>query len=225
MRYSVPISTERLVTVLPRSANPVGGTAKRAIDIILSFTAIIALLPLFLGCALLVYLTSPGPVLFRHRRVGVGGRDFGCLKFRTMAADAERRLNEYLRLNPEAHQEWRAHRKLRFDPRVTPFGHFMRRSSLDELPQLFNVLKGDMSLVGPRPIVDEEIEKYQEHFALYASARPGLTGLWQVSGRNTTSYAQRVAYDVDYLTNWSLFRDIRIIFATVAHIVHGRGAY
>jgi lipopolysaccharide/colanic/teichoic acid biosynthesis glycosyltransferase len=160
-------------------------------------------------------------VLFRHRRIGWGGREFSCLKFRTMQVDAERRLKEYLAANPNARREWLINHKLRNDPRITPFGGFLRRSSFDELPQLFNVLRGDMSLVGPRPIVQEEVAKYQEHFAKYASCRPGLTGLWQISGRNTTSYSERVAYDLEYLRNWSMLRDIWIMIATPLHLIDG----
>jgi exopolysaccharide production protein ExoY len=118
-----------------------------------------------------------------------------------MQVDADRRLREYLAQDAEARKEWKAHHKLKNDPRITPVGQFLRRTSLDELPQLFNVLLGHMSIVGPRPIVEDEVEKYQEHFAIYAAGRPGLTGLWQVKGRNTTTYEQRVAYDVEYLRN------------------------
>jgi exopolysaccharide production protein ExoY len=204
---------------------PIGGRLKRSFDIIASLTAIIALLPLLVGFCLVVLATSPGPVLFRHRRVGLGGREFTCLKFRSMEVDAERRLSQELARNPEARSEWQANQKLKKDPRITPFGQFLRRSSLDELPQLFNVLKGDMSVVGPRPIVQHEVAKYHQHFAIYVRGRPGLTGLWQISGRNTTTYSERVASDVDYLSNWSLARDLRIIIATTVHIVEGGGAY
>jgi exopolysaccharide production protein ExoY len=219
--------------ILPKSnalalrdnGRPLGGPIKRAVDIILALAAIVMLIPLFAGCALAVFVTSPGPILFRHRRLGYGGRQFSCLKFRTMEVDADRRLQEYLASDPDARREWNTTHKLRNDPRVTIFGQLMRRSSLDELPQLFNILKGDMSMVGPRPIVEAEVEKYQEHFGLYAAGRPGLTGLWQIKGRNSTTYAERVAYDVEYRRNWSLVRDVKIIFATVAHVFHGRGAY
>lgn len=198
---------------------------KRAFDFFAAVAAIVALLPLLLGCCLLVAATSSGPVLFRHRRLGFGGREFNCLKFRTMEVDAESRLQEYLARDPDARREWEASHKLRNDPRITPVGQFLRRSSLDELPQLFNVLVGQMSIVGPRPIVEAEIEKYQEQFVVYAGGRPGLTGLWQVKGRNTTTYSERIAYDVEYLRNWSLFRDVWIIFITVAHVIEGTGAY
>lgn len=207
-----------------RSA-PVGGIIKRAFDVLFSLTAIIALLPLLAGCCLVVMITSPGPVLFRHRRIGLSGREFNCLKFRTMQIDAEATLEEHLAKNPDARREWQTMQKLKKDPRITPYGHFMRRTSLDELPQLFNVLRGDMSMVGPRPIVDEEVAKYREHFALYASGRPGLTGLWQINGRNAASYTERISYDLQYLRNWSFFRDIRIIVATAVQVVDGGGAF
>jgi exopolysaccharide production protein ExoY len=224
MSYSSQLVTQGHTHLSP-SRRPVGGGIKRTFDFAGACVAIITLLPLFLACCLLIAVTSPGPILFCHRRLGFGGREFCCLKFRTMQVDAERRLKEYLASNSEARQEWKTHHKLKNDPRITPVGQFLRRTSLDELPQLFNVLVGHMSIVGPRPIVEAEVEKYQEHFAVYAAGRPGLTGLWQVKGRNTTTYEQRVAYDVEYLQNWSLFRDIGIIFVTVAHVIEGKGAY
>ena len=208
-----------------QSRRPIGGAVKRSCDIVLALAAIIALLPLLAACYLLVAATSSGPVIFRHRRVGFGGRQFDCFKFRTMQIDAERRLRDLLAKDPEARREWELKHKLRDDPRITPFGVLLRRSSLDELPQLFNILFGQMSMVGPRPIVESEIAKYHDHFAVYASGRPGLTGLWQVRGRNTTSYAQRVAYDVEYLRNWSLWKDLRILIMTVGHVFEGTGAY
>jgi lipopolysaccharide/colanic/teichoic acid biosynthesis glycosyltransferase len=172
----------------------------------------------------LVLANSGGPVLFRHHRIGFGGREFTCLKFRTMAADADKRLEQFLSANPHASREWNDNHKLQNDPRITRVGKIMRRTSLDELPQLFNILKGEMSLVGPRPIVVEEIAKYQEHFGVYANGRPGLTGLWQIKGRNETTYAERVAFDVDYLHNWSLRRDIAIVLLTFKRVMDGRGA-
>jgi exopolysaccharide production protein ExoY len=224
MSYSSQLVTQGQA-LLSSSRRPVGGGIKRAFDFAAACVAIVTLLPLFIACCLLIVATSPGPILFCHRRLGFGGRDFCCLKFRTMQVDADRRLREYLAQDEEARKEWKAHHKLKHDPRITPVGQFLRRTSLDELPQLFNVLLGHMSIVGPRPIVEDEVEKYQENFAIYAAGRPGLTGLWQVKGRNTTTYEQRVAYDVEYLRNWSFLRDIRIILVTVAHVVEGRGAY
>lgn len=224
MSYTSQIFSDQSASGL-RIRRPVGGPAKRWFDIVFALAAIVGLLPLLIGCCIVVLVTSPGPVLFRHRRIGFGGQSFDCLKFRTMVVDAEDRLREYLAEDPDAQREWQAAHKLKNDPRVTPFGQFMRRSSLDELPQLINVLTGEMSLVGPRPIVIEEMDKYQDHFHFYAAGRPGITGLWQVKGRNTTTYAQRVAYDVEYLRNWSFIRDIRIVLLTVAHVISGRGAY
>jgi len=207
---------------LPR---PIGGPTKRAFDIIACFLAAIIAAPLLLTCYFLVLANSGRPVLFRHRRIGFGGREFTCLKFRTMAADAEKRLQQHLAANPDAAREWLDNQKLHDDPRVTKIGKVMRRFSLDELPQLFNVLKGEMSLVGPRPIVVEEIGKYQEYFHVYANGRPGLTGLWQIKGRNRTTYSERVAFDVDYLRNWSLRRDVVIVLMTVKRVLEGHGAY
>jgi exopolysaccharide production protein ExoY len=204
---------------------PTGGATKRAFDIAAGLLATIIASPLFLACYLLVLASSGRPVLFRHRRIGFAGREFTCLKFRTMAPDAEKRLQQHLAANPDAAREWTNSQKLKNDPRVTRIGKIMRRTSLDELPQLFNVLKGEMSLVGPRPIVVEEIARYQEHFYVYAGSRPGITGLWQVKGRNKTTYAERVAFDVEYLQNWSVRRDVAIMLMTVKRVLEGRGAY
>jgi len=224
MNYSTQVLSETTVITL-RSGCPIGGSVKRAFDVIAVLVCIAFSVPLLVGCCLLVLAHSPGPILYRQRRIGFGGREFVCLKFRTMGIDAERKLQEYLARDPDARREWQDNHKLQDDPRITRFGRLMRRSSLDELPQLFNVLKGEMSLVGPRPIVADEVAKYQEHFSVYTSARPGVTGLWQVSGRNGTTYAQRVAYDVEYLRNWSLMRDISIMVATVSQVFDGDGAY
>lgn len=199
--------------------------AKRALDIAGASALLLALLVPLLLIALLVRADG-GPVLFAHRRIGRGGRPFGCLKFRTMVPDAERRLAALLEADPDARAEWEATRKLRRDPRVTWIGRFLRASSLDELPQLINVLRGEMSLVGPRPVLDVELSTYYgvaaEH---YRSVRPGLTGLWQVSGRSDTSYATRVALDVAYITRPSLREDLRILLRTPAAILLRRGAY
>jgi exopolysaccharide production protein ExoY len=222
-RYSTQAPSEGAFVAL-RSDRPIGGIAKRAFDIVAGIICVAISAPLLVGCCLSI-LASRGPVLYRHRRIGFAGREFICLKFRTMENDAERRLREHLAADPEARREWTHKHKLENDPRITTLGRRLRRASLDELPQLFNVLRGEMSLVGPRPIVADEIAKYQQHFSHYASARPGLTGLWQVRGRNGTSYAQRVAYDVEYVRNWSLMRDIKIILATAAHVIDGKGAY
>jgi exopolysaccharide production protein ExoY len=204
---------------------PLGGSIKRIFDVIASLTAIVFLSPLIALVCVAVYVEGQGPVLFRQRRIGFKSQEFTCLKFRTMAVDAQDILQEYLANDDDARREWQLSRKLRNDPRITTLGRFLRRSSIDELPQLFNVLVGHMSIVGPRPIVADEVALYREHFCDYTTARPGLTGLWQISGRNTTSYPQRVAYDVEYVRNWSLTGDVRIMCATIMHIWEGEGAY
>lgn len=223
--FSVSCAEEAAFKRNEVKCGPIGGALKRVFDTAVAFAAFAVLLPMFTMICLAVYVECPGSVLFRQKRIGFNGREFICLKFRTMAVGAERALREHLANNEDARQEWQATHKLKNDPRVTVLGQFLRRSSLDELPQLFNVLAGHMSMVGPRPIVAEEIPLYREHFDDYAKARPGLTGLWQVSGRNTTTYSQRVAYDVEYLRNWSFSRDLRIIVDTVMHVWEGDGAY
>jgi len=197
------------------STRPVGLSAKRAIDIVLALTGIILLAPLFAICFVATAITSPGPVLFRHRRVGFGGKYFDCLKFRTMATDASTRLRDLLDSDPVAAAEWTTTRKLRHDPRVTTIGAVLRKSSLDELPQLFNVLKGEMSIVGPRPVTQDELGRYSDSVDAYLSCRPGITGLWQVSGRSTTTYEKRVEYDAFYARNWSMALDAKILIVTI----------
>jgi len=189
--------------------------AKRAFDIGATLVALAALLPLFAIVCVAVYMECPGAILFRQRRIGFDGREFTCIKFRTLAVDHERALREYLAINEDARREWLIAHKLRNDPRITPLGRFLRRSSLDELPQLFNVLMGHMSIVGPKSIIADEIPLYGEHFADYASVRPGLTGLSQISLRSTAGYPERVACDVEYARNRSFRRDMQIIITTV----------
>lgn len=197
--------------------------AKRPLDIGIAALLIFLTFPLLLSIAVLVALDG-GPVLFRHRRVGLHGAKFGCLKFRTMILDAEQCLDEYLSYHPEAQAEWSRERKLAFDPRVTRIGHFLRLSSLDELPQLLNVLKGEMSIVGPRPITQDELDHYGPIANAYKSVRPGITGLWQISGRSDVSYATRVILDERYVRNWSLALDLRILLCTPAVVLSRRGA-
>lgn len=191
----------------------------------IALMALIFFLPLMLVVALAVFVTNPGPVIFAQRRIGRGGRHFRCLKFRTMAVDAEQRLAGLLATDPQARIEWARDHKLRDDPRITTIGHFLRKSSLDELPQLINVLLGDMSLVGPRPIVDAEAKRYGHYFAEYCRVRPGITGLWQISGRNDVSYRRRVAFDVAYSRSRSMMFDTRILFATIPSVLKARGSY
>lgn len=204
---------------------PVGTNSKRLIDLILALVGIVLLAPLFVICYLLTVATSPGPALFRHRRVGFGGKHFDCLKFRTMRTDASERLHELLESDPVAAAEWAACRKLRRDPRVTAIGAVLRKSSLDELPQLFNVLRGEMSIVGPRPITDEELERYTTCVGAYLACRPGITGLWQVSGRSTTTYEKRVACDTFYAQNWSMGLDAKILIVTIPALLESDTAF
>jgi exopolysaccharide production protein ExoY len=207
------------------SPRPIGLTSKRVIDVILAVSGIVLLAPLLIICYVATILTSPGPALFRHRRVGFNGKYFECLKFRTMVTDAPERLRQLLDTDPVAAAEWEANRKLRYDPRVTAIGDILRRSSLDELPQLFNVLKGDMSIVGPRPVTEEELVRYSDAIPAYLSCRPGITGLWQVSGRSRTTYSKRVACDAFYAREWSMVLDAKIVIVTIPSLLLSDSAY
>jgi exopolysaccharide production protein ExoY len=189
---------------------------KRAIDVVISLLLIVLLAPLLLGTAVLVGLFVGRPI-FAHRRIGLGGASFVCYKFRTMKGGDEV-LNRYLIANPRAADEWQQTRKLRDDPRVCSVAKLLRKSSLDELPQLFNVLRGDMSLIGPRPIVDEEIQRYGSHFEQCFQARPGLSGMWQVNGRSCVGYERRVALDRYYARRWSIWIDIGIMLKTITTV-------
>lgn len=197
---------------------------KRAMDIVLSAGALVFISPLLLCIAVLIKIKDPGPVFFAQNRIGRDGREFRCLKFRTMVVDAQERLDALLASDPEAAREWRMSQKLSSDPRITPLGDFLRRSSLDELPQLFNILKGEMSIVGPRPIVRNEAARYGDKYGFYLSARPGLTGLWQISGRSDTSYDERVDLDMTYVRDWSVANDIKIMAMTVPAVLFSKGA-
>lgn len=197
----------------------------RVIDLAICVPILIFVAPLMLLIAALIKLSDPGPAMFGHTRVGFGGASFKCWKFRTMVVDADARLAELLASDPEARREWDADHKLRNDPRVTRLGAFLRKSSLDELPQIFNVLRGEMSLVGPRPIVSAEIGRYGRWIKDYASVRPGITGLWQVMGRNDVEYRKRVAYDVFFARKQSVARYLVILFATVPAVLGRSGSY
>jgi lipopolysaccharide/colanic/teichoic acid biosynthesis glycosyltransferase len=205
--------------------HPSLGIGKRLFDILFSAAVLLAVSPVLLICGLAVRLGSKGPIFFKQRRYGKDGQTFFIIKFRTMVADAESVLNRYLEVSPEAKREWAADRKLRKDPRVTRIGSFMRRFSIDELPQFWNVLTGDMSVVGPRPIVSAEIPFYGEDFTAYCQVRPGITGLWQVSGRNDTGYPHRVALDSKYVNSWTPRLDAGILVRTVSTVVTAAGAY
>jgi exopolysaccharide production protein ExoY len=197
----------------------------RGFDVTVAGIAVIILLPLMLLIALLVKMTSPGPALFRQQRVGRDGVLFPCLKFRSMVIDAQAQLDRLLAQSEDARLEWERDQKLRDDPRITPIGDFLRKTSLDELPQLFNILVGQMSIVGPRPIVEGEIVRYGSRFTDYCSVRPGLTGLWQISGRNDVSYAMRVRLDSRYAHRQSLALNVAICVKTVPAILTSRGCY
>jgi Undecaprenyl-phosphate galactose phosphotransferase WbaP len=198
---------------------------KRVFDLMLvALLGSLALVPGLL-IALAIVFDSRGPVFFAHRRVGRARRTFRLWKFRSMVRDADALLERYLRQHPERASEWERTHKLKDDPRVTRVGRFLRKTSLDELPQLWNVLRGDMSMVGPRPIVAAEAPKYGPAFGLYSQVLPGLTGLWQVSGRNDTQYSRRVELDCHYIRNWSASRDLEILLKTAGVIARGRGAY
>lgn len=198
---------------------------KRAIDILFCILLSPLLLPLGLALAFLISMDSPGSPLYRQVRLGRSGQPILVYKFRTMVADADARLKEWLNDNPDLKEEWERDHKLKHDPRITRMGRFLRKTSLDELPQLLNVALGDMSVVGPRPIVDDEVKKYGVVFEEYCRVRPGITGLWQISGRNNTTYAERVAYDRYYINNWSVWMDIWILAKTVPVTLTGYGAY
>jgi Undecaprenyl-phosphate galactose phosphotransferase WbaP len=205
--------------------NPWAQRLKRALDLFGAVVGGFFICPLLLTIAVVIKLDSPGPVLFGHRRLGAKDEHFLCWKFRTMHADAERMLNECLQRHPDLQAEWEQNHKLRDDPRVTRIGRFLRKTSLDELPQLWNVLRGEMSLIGPRPIVDTEVSKYEKDYELYRRIRPGMSGLWQVGGRSGIDYKVRVSMDSYYVRNWSVWLDIIILVRTVKTVLFGRGAY
>lgn len=199
--------------------------AKRIFDLIATISGGILISPILLLLAIIVGIDNKGRVIFAHRRVGKDGKLFPCYKFQSMVPDAQTRLEEYLADNPEARKEWEDTFKLTNDPRVTKLGGFLRKTSLDELPQLWNVLMGDMSLVGPRPIVRKEIERYGDYIREYYMVPPGITGMWQVNGRSDTTYEERVAMDTWYVRNWSVWIDLVYLFKTVKTVFTGKGAY
>ncbi len=197
---------------------------KSALDLLLSLLAFFCLLPFFVIIPVLVKLTSRGPVFYRANRLGKCGRPIRVWKFRSMYADADERLAGMLAANPALKAEFEANFKLVDDPRVTPLGRFLRKTSLDELPQLFNVFSGEMALIGPRPIVEREVGYYGKAYSIFSSVKPGITGLWQTSGRSDTDYARRIALDSYYVLNWSPWLDIWILFRTVGAVLFMRGA-
>lgn len=199
--------------------------AKRALDLCGVVVGSLLLTPVVATIVVLIKLDTRGPAFYGHRRLGADNKHFRCWKFRTMHLNAEHLLNEHLQNNPDLRAEWELNQKLRNDPRVTRIGRYLRKTSLDELPQLWNVLRGEMSLTGPRPIVDAEVLKYGEVYELYRRIRPGMSGFWQVSGRSDMDYGERVAMDAYYVRNWSVWLDLIILARTVKIVLLGRGAY
>ena len=222
-----PIFMEQLLLVkIDNNLRTPKKALKRAFDIVFSIILLPFLLPIMAIIGIAIKLDSKGPIFFSHERIGHNGKSFKVLKFRSMYVDADRRLKEILESDPQARKEWERNFKLKNDPRVTKVGRFLRKTSLDELPQIFNVLLGQMSFVGPRPVVKKEIEKYYRDKAeFYFRVKPGITGLWQVSGRSDTDYDFRVKLDVWYVLNWSLWLDIILIFKTIKCVIKGEGAY
>ena len=209
---------------LDRNRSAVQRLGKRAFDILSALGGLIFLSPVMIALAVLIRFQDGGPAIFAHTRIGKNGRPFKCYKFRSMVMDAQGRLEALLASDADAAEEWARDQKLRNDPRVTALGRFIRKSSLDELPQLFNILKGDMSVVGPRPIIADEMVRYGSHIEDYLSVTPGVTGLWQVSGRNHVSYDERVQMDASYARTWTVAGDIWITLKTVPAVLMSRGA-
>ena len=198
---------------------------KRVFDLVLTIIGGVIISPILLIITVAVCISNRGGIIFSHKRVGMYGKSFYCYKFQTMVKDADKVLEKYLAENPAARREWEETFKLTNDPRVTKLGNFLRRTSLDELPQLWNVILGDMSLVGPRPIIEEEVPRYGKNIREYYMVLPGITGMWQVSGRSDTTYPERVAMDTWYVRNWSVWIDIMYLFKTVKAVLTSRGAY
>ncbi len=198
---------------------------KRVFDIVCTVIGLICISPILAGIAIWIYRDSPGPVIFKHRRVGKDGKEFPCYKFRSMCVDADVKLKELLENDPEARTEWEKDFKLKNDPRITKSGAFLRKTSLDELPQLFNVLRGEMSLVGPRPIIRDEVSRYGKFIEDFYMVRPGVTGMWQTSGRSDVSYDERVQMDTWYVRNWNVWFDMVLIWRTIGVVLGKKGAY
>ena len=203
-----------------------GNVVKTAFDYILTLVGAVFISPLLVYIAYRIKKEDPGPVFFAHTRIGKNGKPFPCYKFRSMVVNSQEMLQKYLAENPAAREEWERDFKLKDDPRVTPIGKFLRSTSLDELPQIFNVLRGEMSLVGPRPVIQEELDKYYGETAnLYCTVKPGITGLWQVSGRSDIGYDERVALDATYIKYRSMWGDIVILWKTIGVVLMKKGAY
>lgn len=220
----LPASFSLPVRVTRAEYNSARIVVKRGIDLAAGVILLLLLAPLMLLIAALIRAGDGGPAIFKQARIGRSGKSFRCWKFRTMATNADDALQQLLASDPVAAQEWAESQKLTHDPRITPVGAFLRRSSLDELPQLFNIIAGEMSFVGPRPIVAAERERYGEAFTHCFSVPPGLTGLWQISGRSDCSYATRVSLDSQYASEWHLLLDAKILVKTVPAVLMQRGS-
>jgi len=214
VRLAPPAQTSSLVAAL-----------WRVFDVAVALAILAVTLPFLLVLAVVLYVSDPGPLFFVHRRIGYKGKFFGCLKFRTMKLNGDAILQDHLARSPAALREWVETHKLKDDPRVTKLGSIVRKLSLDEFPQLVNVLRGEMSIVGPRPIVEAEVERYGRFFEYYSHVRPGLTGLWQISGRNDTSYRERVELDVEYVSRKGLLLDSWLLIKTVPAVLLAKGSY
>jgi lipopolysaccharide/colanic/teichoic acid biosynthesis glycosyltransferase len=224
MPSDVPVNTMAAESVMPIRDARVAVAAKRVTDIVLSALFLVMFAPLFLVCAILIRRSGAG-IFYSDRRVGRNGRIFYCHKFRTMVPNANAHLSALLARDPELRREWETSFKLKHDPRVTAIGRFLRKTSLDELPQLFNVLKGEMSLVGPRPMFEEEQERWGAAIHYYHSTRPGMTGVWQIYGRSDTDYETRIRLNVEYVRHWSYWRDIVLLAVTPRVFFVRSGAY
>lgn len=199
---------------------------KRSFDIVFSLSVLIFFSPIFLLIGLFVFFDSPGPIFYAHKRVGRGGKKIHCWKFRTMRPNADKILKKMLNQSVQLKREWDQFYKLKNDPRITRLGKFLRKTSLDELPQFYNVLKGDLSVVGPRPVVTEEVEKYYGHKAIkILSIRPGLTGIWQTSGRNQVSFSKRIELEEEYVDTHNFFKDLYLIAKTIPVMLFAKGAF
>ena len=205
--------------------NPVDKTFKMIFDLIVTTLLLVVSAPLLLILYIVVFAATKGNPIFKHTRIGKDGKKFEVYKFQTMYPNAQKMLEELLENDAELRAEWEQEHKLKHDPRITPIGQFLRKTSLDELPQLINVIKGEMSLVGPRPIVESEISKYGEYFYYFKAVKPGITGLWQISGRNDVDYDERVQLDTWYVRNWSIEQDLNILMKTIVVVVLKKGSY
>lgn len=221
----LPIENVVLLNVKNNLALRRNKIIKYIFDMVLTIIGTICISPILICIAIWIYKDSPGPIIFKHMRVGKDGKIFPCYKFRSMCVDAKEKLEELLQNDPEARAEWERDFKLKHDPRITKSGAFLRRTSLDELPQIFNVLKGEMSLVGPRPIIKDEMERYGNRIDDYLMVKPGIAGIWQCSGRSDATYQERVQMDSWYVRNWSVWLDIMILWKTIEAVVAKKGAY